>query len=170
MTVASSRAHRVDVTENIDAILANADYASTYAAAINDDGGVRSAEQCARATFECAPAGIRRLVVAGWRYVLGLRLAHGPSPDHVLGWTISRRSEDSILLEARSRILTARKLVRVHSSLVAVTTFVRYERSIARPIWALVALVHHRTEPYLLNHSAARGSSADDESKRGLGI
>jgi hypothetical protein len=155
-TVASSRAHRVEVTENIDAILADADYASTYAVAVNDDG-LRSAEQCARATFECAPAAIRWLVVAGWRYVLGLRMARRPSPDHVSGWTISRRSEDSILLEARSRILTARKLVRVDSSQVAMTTFVRYERSIARPIWALVALVHHRTEPYLLNHSAASG-------------
>jgi hypothetical protein len=139
--------------------------------------GVRSAEQCARATFEGAPAAIRWLVVAGWRYVLGLRLANRPSPDHVLGWTISRRSEDSVLLEARSRILTARKLVSVDSAQVAMTTFVRYERSVARPIWALVALVHHRTEPYLLNHSAARGlvatlrrSSPDDESERGLGI
>jgi len=34
------------------------------------------------------------------------------------------------------------------------TTFVRYERPLGRALWASVAAVHHRTEPYLLRHAA----------------
>lgn len=89
----------------------DSDYASTYAVVINgkDD---RSAEQWARETFEGAPAVIRWLVVAGCRYVPGLNLGPRPSSDHVLGWKVASRSKDSIVLDVRSRMLTARQVVR----------------------------------------------------------
>ena len=63
------------------------DYTDSFEAPIataND----RTPEQWARAVFEHAPRPVRRLLVSGFRYGLGLRLGPRPSPEHVLGWEI----------------------------------------------------------------------------------
>jgi hypothetical protein len=73
---------------------------------------------------------------------------------HVSGWTIATRTTDAVVLEVRSSLLTAQKVVRTQSSRVTMTTFVRYERRTGRIVWSAVAPVHHRTEPYLLGHAA----------------
>ena len=153
----SMRARRVEVSEQTDA-LAGASYASAFEVA-SPRADARSAEQWARAAFEHAPVALRSAVLVGWRGVLGLRLGPRQSAAHVLGWTIVRQARDSIVLEARSPLLTARKVVRVESSRVVMTTFVRYERRAGRAVWAAVAPVHHRTEPWLLAHATSQGPS-----------
>jgi hypothetical protein len=150
----SVRADRVEVSEETDA-LARASYASAFEVS-GARLDARSAEQWARAAFEDAPAVLRSSVLIGWRYVLGLRLGPRRAPAHVLGWAIVRKATDSIVLEARSPLLTARKIVRIESSRVVMTTFVRYERRAGGVVWAAVAPVHHRTEPWLLAHAASR--------------
>jgi hypothetical protein len=146
-------ARRVEVTEEIDT-LAAPDYASAFEVAIVG-ADARSAEQWVRATFEGAPRALRRFVVVGWKYGLGFRLGPSSSPAHVLGWKIVTNTPDSIILELRSALMTAHKVLRVESSRILTTTFVRYERRTARALWSLVAPVHHRTEPYLLGHAAS---------------
>jgi len=152
--VGSLRARRVEVPEETDA-LAGSSYASAFAVSM-PGADARSAEQWARAVFECAPAALRSFVLFGWRYVLGFRLGPRPSPAHVLGWKILSNAPDALVLELRSPFATARKIVRVEHSRVVISTFVRYERRLGGALWAAVAPVHHRTEPWLLGHAAAR--------------
>jgi hypothetical protein len=145
-------AHRVDVNEENGA-LANPDYASAFAVA-TAGGDARSAEQWIRDAFEDAPRAVRSFVVIGWRYLLGLQLGPPRSPAHVLGWKIVASSPDSIVLEVRSALVSARKVLRVESSRVVTTTFVRYEQRAGRAVWSALAPAHHRTEPYLLGRAA----------------
>jgi hypothetical protein len=143
----------VEVAEHDDT-LANPDYASAFEVTITDRE-FRSPEQWARATFEGAPATMRWFILFGWRFVMHFRLGPRPSSTHVLGWNIVSAAPEIIVLEVRSAIATAHKVVRVEPSRVVMTTFVRYERRSARAIWSMVAPVHHRTEPYLLGHAAS---------------
>ena len=65
---------------------------------------------------------------------------------------------EAIMLEVRSVLVTAQKVLRVEDSQVQVTTFVQFHRRAARAIWSAIAPVHHRTEPYLLGHAASQFS------------
>jgi hypothetical protein len=150
-------ARRVDVTEETDT-LADHGYASAFEV-ITPGTDARSPEQWARAAFEDGPAPIRWFVLIGWRYVLGFRLGPRPSSDHVLGWKIVETAPDSIVLELRSALVIARKVVRVEGARVVMTTFVRYRRPRARALWSAVAPIHHLTEPYLLGRAAAHLAS-----------
>lgn len=161
-----SRARRVEVTQTIlqTGFGRDVDYAAAFEVTASDLSS-RSAEQWARTMFEAAPAAVRWFLALGWRVVLGLKLARGRSPEHVLGWKIITVSHDTARLEARSWLLTARKSVQVAGSRVTVTTFVHYERPLARAIWSAVAPIHHLTEPYLLGR-ASRLSSPPNRAGR----
>ena len=111
---------------------------------------VRSSEQLARAMFEDAPAPVRQLLVAGWRLVLGLRLLSGTSSRSVVGWTVTGATHDEVVLEARSRLLTAVKVLRRTGPDLVATTSVRYETRSGRVVWGIVVPFHLLIEPYLL--------------------
>jgi hypothetical protein len=147
------RARRVQVIEEADRP-AGSTYASAFEVvpAVTD---VRSPEQWARAMFEDAPGVMRWGVMMGWRFIMGFRLGPRPSPDYVLGWKIVTSAPEAIALEVQSSLATAYKVVRVDGPRVVVTTFVRYERTVARVVWATITPVHHRTEPFLLGHAAS---------------
>jgi hypothetical protein len=153
--VTRSRAHVVGVPEAIRSRedLAGADRAITFELAAGDARSM-SAEQWARATWEGAPTIVRWLLTLGWRFSLGLRLAPGRSPTHVLGWRILDDRPDTMTLQARSALITGHNVVIVRESTVLWITLVRYERPVARPIWRLVELVHRITLPYTLTHAA----------------
>jgi len=94
----------------------------------------------------------------GWTLVLGLGLGPRPSPKYVSGWLISDSGANAITLESRSRHLTSQNIVVVNNSNVVWVTFVRFNRRIASPLWALAAPVHHKAIPYLLKRaSQSRG-------------
>jgi hypothetical protein len=154
MTTIPQVAHRVEVPADTTT-LAGADYASGFetARAATD---TRSPEQWARATWEGAPRGVRGFLVTGWKLGLGLRLGSGS--DHVLGWTVVTATPETIVLEARSGLLTAHNMVRVEDTRVLWTTFVRYEKPSARLLWRAAAPVHHLTLPYLLKLAAKQES------------
>jgi hypothetical protein len=149
----STRARRVAVAEEIDP-LGRSDYASAFAV-LRQAADERSAEQWARAALEGAPAALRNFVIVGWRYGLGFRLGPRASGAHVLGWKIASSTPDVIVLDVKSPLVTAEKVVRVDATRVVMTTFVRYERAAGRALWSAVTPVHHRTEPYLLGRAAA---------------
>jgi Protein of unknown function (DUF2867) len=134
--------------------LAGQAYASSFTADL-PDAGVQSPEQWARATFEEAPRILHWFVLVGWRAVLRLRLEPRGSAS-VLGWIIHRTTPDAITLEARSSLISARKVLTVDRHAVILTTVVRYERRLGRVLWSAIAPVHHRIEPLLLTLAAAR--------------
>jgi hypothetical protein len=102
----------------------------------------RSPEQWARAAWEGSPAPLRWIMLAGWRFGLGLRLGPHPSPDHVLGWPVVQRHPDAVVCAADSPILSAYNTFRRDDGHVVWSTFVYYRRPIAGLIWPLAAIAH----------------------------
>jgi hypothetical protein len=150
------RALRVEAGDEREA-LAGAGYASAFAVSIPDDDP-RTPEQWARSAFEGAPLVARSFVVFGWRHVMGFRLGPHPSPTHMLGWDVISSLPEFCVLEVHSPRATARKVVRLDGGRVVMATFVRFETRTGSVIWATIAPVHHRTEPYLLGRAARHPS------------
>ncbi|RDI51590.1 DUF2867 domain-containing protein [Nocardia mexicana] len=152
----AQRARRVDVPRDAPEsdIVAAADYASAFD--VSASSSQRTPEQWARQVFEHAPAAMRGFLQLGWRLVLGLRLGPKSSPEHVLGWRIANRGANFVVLESHSRIMAAQNIVMTGDSTVTWATFVRFDRRIARPIWAAVKPFHHLAIPYLLGRAAPR--------------
>jgi hypothetical protein len=117
----------------------------------------RTPEQWARAVWEQAPPPVRRLLLAGWRIGLGLHLGPPDTPAHVLGWALTSTTGRAAVLDARSRLMTARNVVELRGTRVRWTTFVRFDRRPAATLWFLAAPVHQVTIPYLLRRAAAHG-------------
>ncbi|MBU3864365.1 DUF2867 domain-containing protein [Streptomyces sp. 4503] len=147
--------------------LADAHYASAFALPVPRAGSL-TAEQWARAVFEGAPAPLRRFLVLGWTLGLGLRLGPRTSPRHVLGWAVSDAADHSLTLTARSPLVLTHNVVAIEDARVLWATFVRFDRPVGRPLWALAAPVHHRTVPRLLGR-AARDAASAGETTRGDG-
>lgn len=114
----------------------------------------RTPEEWARAVFERAAAPLHPVLIPAWRYTLGLRLAPKSSPTHVLGWDILDATQETITLGAPSSLLTARHVISLDDSTVVWTTFVRYDRPAARPLWTAAKQAHHATIPHLLKRAA----------------
>jgi hypothetical protein len=118
----------------------------------------RSPEEWARAIWEDAPVAMRWLTVAGWRFVLGLRLGPRHSPDHVLGWRIIRRVRDETVVELESVFLTAHNVFRRDGTSLLWSTFVQYDRPIAALIWRPASLLHRSLARYALRRAGSRHS------------
>jgi hypothetical protein len=150
-------ATRVEVSDSSRALdtLTAPDYEISFELSIGS-ADVRTAEGWARACFEHAPCPVRWFLVGGWRFGLGLRLGPKPSTSHVLGWRIMTSSAEVVILEARSRLMTAHNLLEVRDDRVVLTTFVRYEQRAARSMWSAASPLHRFIVPRLLNHAAGR--------------
>jgi hypothetical protein len=151
----------VRATEN----LAGSEYSYACEVAI-PPSEKQTAQSWAREIFEGAPAGVRQFIVAGWIGALGVRLAPRSSPDHVLGWPIAHATDEMIVLEAPFRFGTARNVVLAEPSRVVLTTFVRYEKPLARATWSGAALLHERIIPYLMNHAVRSRASSTSSGLR----
>lgn len=152
--ISSIRAHRIAATPETQATDNQPDYVDAFEVPkLSTD--TRTPEQWARAVFESAPRLVRWFLLLGWRWVLGLRLGPRPSPDHVLGWRIVSTEPDAIHLELRSALMVARLILRVASSTTVWITNVHYTRSLARPLWTAVGLIHRKIIPYLLGRAAS---------------
>lgn len=151
------KAHRIQVTDAISAIsaigeLPPPDYAFAVEIAVPQTS-TRSPEQWARSVFEGAPPPVRRLIRAGWRFPLLFDLAT-TGPDQVLGARIASTGPTRIVLEQQSPVMLAHNIVSVEPARIVWVTVVRYRRPIARPLWAVAAVIHHRVLPYLLTRAA----------------
>jgi hypothetical protein len=131
------------------------DYDDSFAAprAAADE---RTPEQWARAVFEDAPRPVRWFLVIGFRYGLGLKFGPRHSPEHVLGWAIIDTSPDSLTVESRSWLLTSRLVFRTEATRLSQSTYVRYDRPIAKIVWPPVAILHRQIVPRIVRHAAAR--------------
>jgi Protein of unknown function (DUF2867) len=135
--------------------LIDADYSDDVSMVV-PAGDERSTEEWARAALEGGPTTLRLFIVAGWRFVLWLRLGPRSSADHVLGWKIVGRQPDETVLELRSVLLTARLVFHADGTHIVWSTFVRYERRMAAVIWPPVAMLHRRIVPYALRRAGRR--------------
>jgi hypothetical protein len=140
-------------SDSFDADTANYSYGIALALPHND---AHSTEQWARVCLEQLPVALRWCVIAGWRFVLGLRLGPRPSPDHVLGWKVIRRLRDETVLEVRSAFLTAHLVFRRDGTRLVWSTFVHYDRWIAAFIWPPVSYFHGPIVAYALRTAALR--------------
>jgi hypothetical protein len=165
--VKPGRVRRVEVPPQVAGSFARstANYASAFAVT-TEAADAWTPVQWARAVFEGAPAALRWWMVFGWTRVLGLRLARGPSDDHVLGWAIADSDlvAGSTALLATSRFLRACNTVTIEGPTVTWVTLVHYSSAAGRPLWALARPIHHLTIPYVLARAArtAGGASAAD--------
>jgi hypothetical protein len=158
VTGSSQRAAtKVEVSDSSRALdtLTAPDYEISFELSIGP-ADVRTAEGWARACFERASRPVRWFLVGGWRFGLGLKLGPRPSTSHVLGWRIETSSPEVVILEARSRLMTAHNLLEVHDDRVVVTTFVRYEKRAARWLWLAASQLHRLIVPRLLNRATSK--------------
>jgi hypothetical protein len=81
-------------------------------------------------------------MLVGWRGVLGLRLGPRHSPDDILGWRIVDRGPDRIVCQLGSGFLSARNEFRKADGNLVWSTFVTYDRPMARVIWPPASLIH----------------------------
>jgi hypothetical protein len=134
---------------------ANADFACAYAVTVAPDDG-RSAEEWARTAWEGAPSAQRWFILAGWRLVLGLQLGPRPSPDHILGWRMVDTRPEEVVCHARSWFLGADNIFHRADDRLVWSTFVTYERLVARALWPPVSIVHRLVVRRALRRSASR--------------
>ncbi|GGR89911.1 hypothetical protein GCM10010252_31020 [Streptomyces aureoverticillatus] len=111
------------------------------------DAARSSSEEWARAAFDDVAALQGQFV---WRVLLGLRLERRSAPDHIAGWKIAERGDDSIRLEARSWMLTGHLVMHVEDEQLSMATIVGYDRPLASRIWPPLSAVHRRLAPGLL--------------------
>jgi hypothetical protein len=104
-------------------------------------------EEWARAMFGNVPNAAETLI---WRGLLGMPLYRRRSPATVAGWPIVARTATSFLLENGSWFLTANLRVQTAPGEVSLSTFVQYDRPLARVVWPVLSHLHRRLVPGLL--------------------
>ncbi|MBV9231660.1 MAG: DUF2867 domain-containing protein, partial [Chloroflexi bacterium] len=87
--------------------------------------------------------------------VLGFRLGPRPSPDHILGWRIISRETNEMRLELHSALMTSQLALHLSTSTVVWSTHVYYKQPLARPLWAIVGVIHRQMVPYTLRRAAS---------------
>jgi hypothetical protein len=142
------RVQRVAVVEPLPSV----DYHDQFEGQI-PGADARTAEQWLRTALEDTPRPLRWCLMLGWRRVLGLHLEHLSSPDYILGWQITAREPKAVRVEAHSGFLHAQLIVQLVNSTVVWNTLVSYTNPMARPLWAVVGLIHRSMVPYLLRRA-----------------
>ncbi|HZS79281.1 MAG TPA: DUF2867 domain-containing protein [Ktedonobacteraceae bacterium] len=148
------RMHRVAVVVQTPAANNSTDYRVTFEVPISKMD-TRTAEQWVRAIFEDAPRPVRWFLLLGWRGVLGLRLGPRASPDHILGWQIVSRDPREVRLELHSALMKFQQTWHLSNSTAVWSTIVSYKKPLARPLWAVVGVIHRQMVPYLLGYAAS---------------
>jgi len=134
-------------------------YMSAYEL-LTPNAGSATPEQWGRAAFEGAPAPVRGFLVLGWTQVLRLRMGPKPSSEHVLGWEMSGplpgtdHDFDSLVLQARSGLVTAHNVVVVKGASVLWATAVQFRKPAGRLVWGLAQPVHQLAMPRLLRRAS----------------
>jgi hypothetical protein len=129
----------------------------------------RSAEEWARAVLEQSTLA-RRNARLLWR-LMGLRLGPRNSPHHVQGWKISGRGTNWLRAETASWYMTAQAICLVEQRQVSISLSLRYDRPVARLVWAGVSGPHQRAVPVMLRqalrllHPSEAGAMSSTESR-----
>ena len=105
-------------------------------------GDPRSSEDWARQVWEAAPGWLRCFMVLGWRRVLRLQLVPPQTPNQILGWTITERGPDRTVCQSHSSFMSAYNTFVSREGLFVWSTYIFYDRPIARLLWPAASLLH----------------------------
>jgi hypothetical protein len=131
------------------------DYADSFEVAIRESDA-RTAERVVRTGLEHAPAIVGWVVVFTHRHVLRFRLGPASSPKHIVGWQITTNEPDVLCLKAEGSLVDGMMVARrTEDNVARLTTFLSYQRPLARFVWAIVGPVHRRVAPYLMERAAS---------------
>jgi hypothetical protein len=134
------------------------DYADAFEVTLRDGDG-RTAEEIFRAGMQSTPSRLGGLVLLAHRHVLGFRLGPPESPNHIVGWQITRSEHDLLQLRADGPLFTGTMVARrVDERTARLTTSLVYRQPHARIVWAIVGPVHRGLAPRLLRHAALRSA------------
>lgn len=152
--------HRIAVRGMLRRIAAAAlagagdDYTDVFEVPI-PQGDSRTAERALRDAVGRKPGAGGSLVVWVHRHVLRLRLGPYSSPDHIIGWPITRSDDDEIVLTSGGPLMRGRLTLRRRDGRTMLITGVHYNRIAARTVWAVVGPVHRAVAPGLVKRIAA---------------
>jgi hypothetical protein len=168
--VIGTGAHRVVVRWTLKRIAARAlagrtqisgdaaDYVDVFEVPVRSTDS-RTAEQAFRDALEQTPSALG--VAVGWihRHLLGFQLGPFSSPEHVIGWSITRSDTDEIVLAANGPLMHGQLDMRRHDGRRAVlTTRLHYRHKITgRMVWAAVGPLHRTIAPQLMKRTARLG-------------
>lgn len=107
------------------------------------------AEVCLRGA-ESAHGIFGRLAWQGW---LGLDLAPRKSPGTLVGWRISRDTDEEFVLDSEGSRLVARLTFLRADQTVEWATMLRFQHPLAAPSWAVAGPVHRLLVPRLLGRA-----------------
>jgi hypothetical protein len=114
--------------------------------------GGHSAADWARATLRGADGTFSRVV---WQGILGFALSSG-APNTLVGWPIVQDTFERFVLQTGGRLMSGRMVFELDGDEVRWTTSLRYDRSIAAAIWAVVGPAHRRIAPQSLEGGRRR--------------
>jgi hypothetical protein len=158
--VIGSGGHRVAVRWTLKRVAATAleaDYADVFEVPVQPDDS-RTAEQALRDAVGDEPGGGGGLVLWIHRHVLRFHLGPYSSPEHIIGWPITRSDRDEIVLTARGPLMNGQLTLRRHDGRATLTTRLHYRHKIAaRTVWALVGPLHRVVAPRLMERGARPG-------------
>ncbi len=126
------------------------DYHSAFARA--SDAGI-TARAWADAILEDAPRWVRRLLVLGWRFGLGLDVGRVDAPDTVLGMHVTSEDDACVVCEMRSRLLIARNVFVLDDGRIIWVAMVRFRSRLGRVLWTAATPLHHLMVPWLLRRA-----------------
>ncbi|GIF64584.1 hypothetical protein Ais01nite_26190 [Asanoa ishikariensis] len=144
------RTHDIPAPARALSSLDTIDYADHFTLATDAEA---TAEQWARAMFGNVPSPGEILI---WRFILGLRLHQGRSPNTVAGWHIGARGDDWIRLEAQSWFLSGNLVVHAMAGRVSLWTFLHYDGPVGQHAWPPLSTIHRGLVPGVLRKAAAR--------------
>jgi hypothetical protein len=126
------------------------DYHSAFARV--SDSGI-TAREWATAILEDAPAWVRRLLVLGWRFGLGLDVGRVGVPDTVLGMHVTIADDTCVVCEMRSRLLITRNVFVLDDGRIIWVAMVRFRSRLGRVLWTAATPLHHLMVPWLLGRA-----------------
>ncbi|OBH01954.1 hypothetical protein A5696_12770 [Mycobacterium sp. E2699] len=139
----------------IAAAAAQADYTDVFEVPVAQ-GDSRTAEQALRDAVGRRPGARGGAVLWIHRHVLRFRLGPYSSPDHLIGWPITRSARDEIVLTASGPLMRGELALRRRHGRATLTTRVHYGHKIAaRAVWALIGPMHRAVTPQLMKRIAA---------------
>jgi hypothetical protein len=161
--VIGTGAHRVAVRGMLKRIAATApagtgaDYTDVFEVPIRQ-GDSRTAERALRDAVGHKPGAGGNLVSWIHRHVLRLRLGPYSSPDHIIGWLITRSDREEVVLASGGPLMRGQLTLRRHDGRATLTTRLHYRQKIAaRTVWALVGPLHRVVAPRLMERGARTG-------------
>ncbi|HEX3795094.1 MAG TPA: hypothetical protein VHV57_11400 [Acidimicrobiales bacterium] len=138
------------------AALPDADYADAFIAP-TIGAPEQTPEWWARAFLEESKVGRRAPIL--WT-LMGLRLGPRPSADHTQGWRIAKRGEGWIRVETGSWCMTTHAVVSVDDHEVSLALFIRFDKPLARVMWAPIAAMHRNGAPSMVSYGVRAHESA----------